>query len=135
MFLNSMNSLFVLHLSMYFCQKMFKNLVYIVVWNFKMDHISCKQKSDSSVIFWMTGICQFFLNVFFMRPSKKTWRKFLLQLCTSYTNTISLFIQRLSEIFSALQKLKEMKHFDIWRRMKLVWSLRPQKNNIKTGFY
>ena len=55
---------------------------------------------------------------------------------TSYFNQehFSLFILKiLSEIFSVLQK--EMKHFDIWRRMKRVWSLRPQRNDIKTGFY
>ena len=80
----------------------------------------------------MTGICQFFERLFFScvhRTLKKIW---------SYTLFIpkhfSLFIQRLSEIFSALQKLIEMKHFDIWRRMKRVWSLRVHKRISDQAF-
>ena len=92
--------------------------------NFKMDHISCKQnRSHLSYFEWQASANS--LNVFFScvhRTLKKIW---------SYTLFIpkhfSLFIQRLSEIFSALQKLIEMKHFDIWRRMKRVWSLRVHK--------
>ena len=96
-----------------------------------MDHISCKQnRSHLSYFEWQASANS--LNVFFScvhRTLKKIW---------SYTLFIpkhfSLFIQRLSEIFSALQKLIEMKHFDIWRRMKRVWSLRVHKRISDQAF-
>ena len=120
--------------------------IFYVFWNFKMDHTSCKQKSDSSVIFWMTGICQFSFfprRLFFMRrPSKKTLKEifslsvYTILWTTSYFKPrtfFSIYPQRtVRNIQCVLQK--EMKHFDIWRRMKQVWSLRPQWNDIKTGF-
>ena len=96
-----------------------------------MDHISCKQnRSHLSYFEWQASANS--LNVFFScvhRTLKKIW---------SYTLFIpkhfSLFIQRLSEIFSALQKLIEMKHFDIWRRMKRVWRLRVHKRISDQAF-
>ena len=116
---------------------LFRNLKWITpVVNKNRTHLSSFEwQASANFLFLETSLFSCAVH------RRKHWRKFSLSVytilwTTSYFNQerFSLFILKtLSEIFSVLQK--EMKHFDIWRRMKRVWSLMPRRNDIKTGFY
>ena len=100
---------------------------------FKMDHTSCKQKSYSSVIFWMTGICQFSfsrdVSFFMRRPSKKTLKK-ILSFCLYHS--MNYFLLQPSTFFSIYPQNTVRNIQCTPERNETLWHMTKNETSLKS---